>query len=101
MAKASLTTTGERRCGGELVLTGAAPEQPVGGVVGRPRPDVLLHAVELTVVERPQQVSGGPQHRSPLGRGPAVGRPRKRRQLDVVKRLKQVEDLRGGNNDRC
>lgn len=64
-------------------------------MVGRPGPDVLLHAVELTVVEGPQQVSGGAQHHPPLRQVPALPCPGQRCQLDVVQRLEQVEDLGG------
>lgn len=77
-----------------MLLTSSSSEQLVSGVVGRTRSYVTLQTVEVTVVQGPQQVSGCSQHHPSLSQIPTLCQPRKQRELDVVQRLKQVEDLR-------
>lgn len=76
-----------------MSLTSSTSEQLVRGVVGRTRSYVTLQTVEMTVVQGPQQVSSCSQHYPPLSQVTALCQPRKQRQLDVIQRLKQVEDL--------
>lgn len=76
-----------------MSLTSSTSEQLVSGVVGRTRSYVTLQTIKVTVVQRPKQVSGCSQHYPPLSQVPTLRQPRKQRQLDVVQRLKQVEDL--------
>lgn len=86
-----------------MSLTSASSEQLVSGVVGRTGSYVTLQAVEVTVIQGPQQVSGCSQHHSPLSQVPTLCQPRKERQLDMVQRLKQVEHLghEKYQNDKC
>lgn len=67
-------------------------------MVGRTGSYVALQAVELTVVQGSQQFSGCSQHHPPLSQVPTLPQSREQCQLDVVQRLKQVEDLRHENN---
>ena len=76
-----------------MSLTCSSSEQLVSGVVGRTRSDVILQTVEMTVVQRPQQVSGCTHHYPPLSQVPTLHQPRKQCGLDMEQGFKQVEDL--------
>lgn len=84
-------------CNAAAPLTRSSSEQLLGGVVGRTGSNVALQTAELTMKQGAQQVSGRPQHHPSLHRVPAQGQTGKQRQLDVVQRLKQVEDLGQGD----
>lgn len=74
-------------------LTRSAPEQLVSGVVGWMGSDVIFQAVETTVIERLQKVSGCSQHHPTVSQVPVLRQPREKCAMDVVERLKQVEHL--------
>ena len=76
-----------------MSLTSSSSEQLVSGVVGRMRSDVILQTVEMTVVQRLQQVSGRTHHYPPLSQVPTLHQPRKQCRLDMEQGFKQVEDL--------
>lgn len=55
-----------------MSLTSSSSEQLVSGVVDRVGSYVILQATEVTVVQRPQQVSGCPHHYPPLSQVPTL-----------------------------
>lgn len=76
-----------------FALTCSAPEELVGGVVGWMGSDVIFQAVETTVIQRPEEVSGCSQHHPPVTQVPVLSQPREKCQLDVIQRLKEVKHL--------